>query len=456
MKNFICAAMLLCITSVLLSAQDFNTLTQSIDIDFVNGSVYRADDTQLISGRASEYIPFMVVPREPSLELRTAGGEFVDSMSYPQFEDLRLLNLREDGRVLGIATDTVEGRSFFVTVATLDDLRLNRFLSPSREFSVEGIYHTEVKDDALIIDAEIGIDQTSERVYLHYNSSTLLLDRMEVLPRRGGHYYRLEDNFMLHVMNDPFDAVLVTRYDEAYNIIWQKTYRDVNLESVYSSPDNRIYLAGREFLNNGRTNAIIAEIDQEGNRIHNNNVTEDPDLWNFKIMFSKILPYQDRLIAVGSNNYNSDSWSTAHNFMIVVYDKDLNEITRTGGSQSGANSNVIQSAIRGNTIYGVVQAHPFESSYSYQFVVDISEDNTATESLAESSLSIFPNPTSDKIRLDNLDVEIMHIDILDGQGRLCYSSEVKETIDVAHLAPGHYLLRLTTSTDIRSWKFSKQ
>ncbi len=449
--------MLLCISTVCVLAQDFNTLTQSIDIDFVNGSVYRADDTQLISGRATEFLSFVVLPAEPSLELRTADGEFVDSMSYPQFEDLRLLNVREDGRVLGIATDTVDGRSFFVTIGSLDDLRLNRFLSPSQEFSVEDIYSTEVKGETLIIDAEIGINQTSERVYLFYNSETLLLDRMEVLPQRGGNYYRLEDNSMLYVINDPFDEAVVTRYDEAYNLVWQQAYRDVNFETVYSTPDNGTYLAGREFLNNGKTNAVIIEVDQDGNQVNVDSITEDdPELWNFKIQFSKILPYEDKLIAVGSNNYNSDSWSAVHNFMIVVYDRDLNRISRTGDRQSGANSNVIQTDIRGNTIYGVVQAHPFENSYSYQFVVDISEDNTATVSLAEPGFSIFPNPTSDKIRLDNLDIDIGHIDILDSQGRLCYSGEADETIDVAHLAPGHYMLRLTTGKGLRSWNFSKQ
>ena len=102
-------------------------------------------------------------------------------------------------------------------------------------------------------------------------------------------------------------------------------------------------------------------------------VESDPDLWNFRISFEKILPYKDKLIAIGTDNYNSDSWSGSHNFLMVVYDLNLNQLNVVKKGHSAARAYVTEAEIIDDYVIGIADAFPFENKFSYQFKVDLSE-----------------------------------------------------------------------------------
>ena len=434
------------------TAQDLSSVTQLTEIKNLQGVVSIPGDRYMMAGSVSEQIAFHVEFKEPALELRTKEGTFIDSASYKQFSYLNTIHLRDDGRILGLAADTLENRYFFVTIAPdLSDLKLDRFLSPTRNFTITRFHGLEYESSTIMIDATIFRNQINERVTLYYDDNNLTLIEDDILPEDTGDYIRLEDGTIMHVKNDVRDETVVTWYDQNLSPRWTNTYRKMNFESAYSGPDGRIYLAGREFISGGLSEALIIEIDSAGTILNSARVTEGP-MWNFQIRFTKILPYQDKIAVVGTNNFNSDSWQAYHNFMLKIYDRNLNEWASTSSRTWGENALVIESKLIGDTFFGVAQSFPFESSASYQFIVDVTQ-STSTHNEISAPITIHPNPVVDLIHIGASDTE--PFTIFDSQGRLCLSGQASGSIDVSQLDSGHYLLRLGNGRQSTSLPFVK-
>ena len=390
------------------------------------------------------------------MELRTRESEFIDSIGFKQFGHIQVIHQRDDGRVVALASDTLEGRHFFVTIADdLTDLRLDKFLSPSNDFVITNYYELVLEEDYVVMDADIRRGQSIDRVKLFYNKQSLSLERIQNFPRILGFFIELADNTFLHLDNDFFDDVKVTRYDKNFTVIWSRTYNDLNFLSAYAGSDNRIYLVGREFLNDGKSEGLIVEVDQEGTILNEDRVTEEP-MWNYQIFYTKIIPYKDKLIAIGNNNYNSDSWQANHNFILKIYDKELNVLSSTSSNAAGENGQVRQATLIDNTIYGVAKSFIFEGSASYHFVVDIEDLSTSTESVGNLPLSIYPNPVQEELSLEIAAAEVDSYKIFDTTGRLCHSGKQENVINVGHLSSGNYIIKVHTSKAVSSQRFVKR
>lgn len=84
------------------------------------------------------------------------------------------------------------------------------------------------------------------------------------------------------------------------------------------------------------------------------------------------------------------------------------------------------------------------------------------ETETEKSLTIYPNPTLDKLEINHFQTEINHIYICDIYGRIVFRANVsdiktnKTIISVASLAKGQYFLNIETSNTVITKKFIKQ
>lgn len=69
-----------------------------------------------------------------------------------------------------------------------------------------------------------------------------------------------------------------------------------------------------------------------------------------------------------------------------------------------------------------------------------------TEVALENSISLYPNPTSGELFINNRSgVRIAFIEIIDMPGKLVYSTQsVWESVNISHLMPGNYLVRITS------------
>lgn len=84
----------------------------------------------------------------------------------------------------------------------------------------------------------------------------------------------------------------------------------------------------------------------------------------------------------------------------------------------------------------------------------IFEQNMAVSAANETQVSIYPNPTSDFIKIQNVK-ELQNVRIFDMSGKI-----VKETsssdIDVRNLSAGHYILNIYSGNEVISRKFIKK
>ncbi len=92
--------------------------------------------------------------------------------------------------------------------------------------------------------------------------------------------------------------------------------------------------------------------------------------------------------------------------------------------------------------------------------ITISENSmtTAVEEAKPEELSLFPNPTSDLLRVEGSAVNTQRtVYILDAAGRLVQESSLSSgSVDVSRLATGSYVLQLTFNGKVISRKFTKQ
>ena len=77
----------------------------------------------------------------------------------------------------------------------------------------------------------------------------------------------------------------------------------------------------------------------------------------------------------------------------------------------------------------------------------------------KSAFSVFPDPTSNQLRITNHESQITSIEIVDVLGRVVlsqHSAENNITLDVSGYSSGVYFVRMTTEDGIKAEKFIKK
>lgn len=96
----------------------------------------------------------------------------------------------------------------------------------------------------------------------------------------------------------------------------------------------------------------------------------------------------------------------------------------------------------------------------WKFFLGLSPDNLVSASVGETSIEtigLYPNPTTDVLRLENIDSKILNISIFNTTGQLVKDvPAVTNTIDVSDLQQGLYQLMVATEDGIYSNSFVKE
>lgn len=96
----------------------------------------------------------------------------------------------------------------------------------------------------------------------------------------------------------------------------------------------------------------------------------------------------------------------------------------------------------------------------WKFFLGLSPDNVVPASVGQTSIEtigLYPNPTADVLRLENIDSKILNISIFNTTGQLVKDvPAVTNTIDVSDLKQGLYQLMVATEDGIYSNSFVKE
>ncbi len=100
-----------------------------------------------------------------------------------------------------------------------------------------------------------------------------------------------------------------------------------------------------------------------------------------------------------------------------------------------------------------------ENPYQFEVVVNVVENTTGTDDLANNEINIYPNPAKNQICLDFGYTDVKQINVVDLAGKkLIQISPVQkeETIDLTALDNGIYLINILTDTGVIIKKFIKR
>jgi polyhydroxybutyrate depolymerase len=96
----------------------------------------------------------------------------------------------------------------------------------------------------------------------------------------------------------------------------------------------------------------------------------------------------------------------------------------------------------------------------WKFFLGVSPSNLVSASISEAdiaSIEVYPNPTSDYLRLENIDTKIQNIAIFNAMGQMVFeTSASNQTIDVSGLKTGVYQLMVATNKGLYSNSFIKE
>jgi hypothetical protein len=151
------------------------------------------------------------------------------------------------------------------------------------------------------------------------------------------------------------------------------------------------------------------------------------------------------------NSHIALSWVTAleinNDFFTIEKCRDISEnnweIVDIVKAKGNTNSITSYGTIDYNPSYGIsyyrLKQTDYDGHYEYSEIVSISYNQ-------DGSISIYPNPASDYIRLitQNIDDEIINIEIMNIEGQVLIQKEIAsaEEIDISGLISGVYFLRL--------------
>ncbi len=106
----------------------------------------------------------------------------------------------------------------------------------------------------------------------------------------------------------------------------------------------------------------------------------------------------------------------------------------------------------GNDIFYVVEI--------WKFFLGLSPDNLVPASVSDNemkTIGLYPNPTSDILRLESVDAKILNVSVFNTAGQLVFEVPVvTNTIDVSDLPKGVYQLMVATENGIYSNSFVKE
>ncbi|MFN0032387.1 MAG: T9SS type A sorting domain-containing protein [Flavobacteriales bacterium] len=160
------------------------------------------------------------------------------------------------------------------------------------------------------------------------------------------------------------------------------------------------------------------------------------------------------------------STSYADNGFIMLLDQNMEPIWHIQTTEQNEDAKVhLTTSIALNN--SVIVAGAFETEFAYEnyaFTPDQGFDNIlilldTTNSIGEMDMpyiSVFPNPVSYNLSIQNLPATTTQIKILDTTGRLLMTEYNKQQIDVAHLPSGIYLIEVSTDESRAVLKFVKE
>ncbi len=136
--------------------------------------------------------------------------------------------------------------------------------------------------------------------------------------------------------------------------------------------------------------------------------------------------------------------------------------TYTANIPAQASGSEIEYIIRAGDVSGRNESHPFIGfSDPHKFSIS----NVSFVETQESIVSVFPNPTTDKlnIALHYLNTEDATLEVIDINGRICQSLELSNignykllSINTSELKKGTYIIRIHSSSKVLHQKFIKQ
>lgn len=166
----------------------------------------------------------------------------------------------------------------------------------------------------------------------------------------------------------------------------------------------------------------------------------------------------------GRNNGNNNIlyWTTAseinNNYFSLLRSNtgsDFEIIGNVDGAGSSTHS-LNYSFIDGDPFHGInyyqLQQTDFNGSTTFSNIIAVKNVNDNFNTLTFS-----PNPVSDYIQLFNVEhSELLHVEVLNALGEVVYGSVFSERMNVSHLSPGIYYLKLSDSSRSVLRKFVKQ
>ncbi len=172
------------------------------------------------------------------------------------------------------------------------------------------------------------------------------------------------------------------------------------------------------------------------------------------------------IVSYGENALISDSLNVYYRVNNGNW-QSINMTNTTGNTYTAdiptqASGSEIEYIIRASDISGRNESHPFIGfSDPHKFSIN----NVSLVETQESIVSVFPNPTTDKlnIALHYLNAENATLEIIDINGRICQSLELSNignykllSINTSELKKGTYIIRIHSSSKVLHQKFIKQ
>ncbi len=89
-------------------------------------------------------------------------------------------------------------------------------------------------------------------------------------------------------------------------------------------------------------------------------------------------------------------------------------------------------------------------------VYALGPDNVSLKSFNNKNISVYPNPTSDFIRINTNNLVIKNIEILDLNGKILFNQNTAQSIDISDLEAGVYILKIKTNQSVYCQKIIKK
>jgi hypothetical protein len=213
----------------------------------------------------------------------------------------------------------------------------------------------------------------------------------------------------------------IVRLDSSGTLLWQKTFGGSNVDkadAIQGTSDNGFIVAGRSFSNDGDVT------------VHNATNTTS-DYWIVKLDSAGTLQWEKSLGGTGDDEAKAIEQINDSTYIVSGYSNS------TDGDVTGNHG--------GSDIW-IVQLGP----------VSLGE----MELLNKNAFTVFPNPASNKIRIENASsTHIKEVDISDVNGKKIKSIsfiEKENQIDVSDLEAGFYFLQVKTEKGIVTKKIIVQ